>query len=59
VLVVTVEDNGSGVTTAREGSGIRGMRDRAQAVGGTLVAQPGDRRGWVVRAELPLPGHRA
>lgn len=59
VLVVTVEDSGSGVTTVREGSGIRGMRDRAQAVGGTLVAQPGDRRGWVVRAELPLPGHRA
>ena len=40
-----------------EGSGIAGMRERARAVGGTLVVgpRPGG-RGFGVRAELPVGG---
>jgi signal transduction histidine kinase len=38
-----------------EGNGVRGMRERATAAGGTLHAGPEpDGRGWAVRASLPL-----
>jgi signal transduction histidine kinase len=36
------------------GSGVRGMRERAELLGGTLQAGP-DHQGWSVRAEIPLP----
>ncbi|MET3770119.1 signal transduction histidine kinase [Marisediminicola sp. UYEF4] len=36
------------------GEGVRGMRERAEALGGTLVAGKGAGRGWVVEAVLPL-----
>jgi signal transduction histidine kinase len=29
------------------------MAERAELLGGTLIAGPGHRRGWVVTAELP------
>ena len=56
-LVIEVEDDGPGRTGDRAdggGSGIRGMRERAAALGGELTAgrQPGG--GWRVRARLPL-----
>ncbi|WP_231496701.1 sensor histidine kinase [Rhodococcus sp. UNC363MFTsu5.1] len=35
------------------GSGLRGMRQRAELLGGSLVAGP-DAHGWSVRAEFPL-----
>ncbi|MFI6432827.1 sensor histidine kinase [Rhodococcus oryzae] len=35
------------------GSGLRGMRQRAELLGGSLVAGP-DANGWSVRAEFPL-----
>jgi signal transduction histidine kinase len=37
-----------------EGNGIRGMRERAKAVGGRLQVLIGQPSGLVVRAELPL-----
>jgi signal transduction histidine kinase len=37
-----------------EGNGVRGMRERAGAVGGTLHAGPSPDGGWTVRALLPL-----
>ncbi|WP_201951577.1 sensor histidine kinase [Nocardia acididurans] len=37
------------------GTGLTTMRERAQAVGGVLVAGPHG-HGWQVRAELPIPG---
>jgi signal transduction histidine kinase len=49
-----VIDNGRGGADPATGSGILGLRDRAEAAGGTLfvVSPPG--RGTVVTAQLPL-----
>jgi signal transduction histidine kinase len=50
-----VADDGDPVGDQREhgGYGIIGMAERAELLGGTLIAGPGHRRGWVVTAELP------
>ena len=52
-LTVEVQDDGRPVQ-AEPGNGVRGMRERALALGGTLLAQSRDEGGFVVRAELPL-----
>ncbi|MBJ7359935.1 sensor histidine kinase, partial [Nocardioides sp.] len=65
-IVVDVRDDGRNVVPAGgaapapgTGSGVLGMRERAVAAGGTLVAGPADGGGWRVRATLPIePGHR-
>jgi signal transduction histidine kinase len=57
-LVVVVDDDGvggQGSLAAGEGNGIRGMRDRAAALGGQLTAGPRPGGGFRVRARLPLP----
>ncbi|MFF4242726.1 sensor histidine kinase [Actinomadura geliboluensis] len=55
-VTVTVEDDGKQPPDApsEDGSGIRGMRDRAESLGGTLEAGPGPDGGFTVRARLPL-----
>jgi signal transduction histidine kinase len=40
------------------GHGLIGMRERAEALSGTLQAGPGPDGGWVVAATLPLPARR-
>ena len=58
VLTVLVLDEGT-AGPAAEGHGIRGMRERAAAVGGELcVGPPADGPGWEVRATLPMRGSR-
>ncbi|MFI9380944.1 sensor histidine kinase [Kutzneria sp. NPDC052558] len=52
-LTVEVLDDGSPVS-AEPGNGVRGMRERALALGGTLLARSRDEGGFLVRAELPL-----
>jgi signal transduction histidine kinase len=55
VVVVTVHDNGSEATPTINGTyGIIGMRERAEALGGSLVAGAAPDGGWLVRAELPV-----
>jgi signal transduction histidine kinase len=55
-LLVRVEDTGSGPgPSTSEGNGIPGMRERAAALGGTLVAEPSSSGGFRVEAHLPLP----
>ena len=57
VLVVTVEDDGTGLASGRsEGAGIRGMRERAELAGGELTLFPADRAGTIVTARLPWAG---
>jgi signal transduction histidine kinase len=50
---VEVADRGSGPGAAEGGSGIAGMRRRAESVGGRLTAGPRDGGGFLVFAELP------
>ncbi|MFB4303163.1 sensor histidine kinase [Actinomadura sp. NTSP31] len=53
-VTVTVDDDGAGAASAPgEGSGIRGMRDRAETLGGTLEAGPRATGGFRVQARLP------
>jgi signal transduction histidine kinase len=52
-LVVEICDDGAGAE-APEGNGIRGMRERAAALCGTLAADPRPGGGFLVRASLPL-----
>ncbi|WP_052226777.1 sensor histidine kinase [Microbacterium mangrovi] len=52
-LVVSVTDDGTGAADSREGAGIRGMRERASLVGGSLTVQAAHPRGTAVRASLP------
>jgi signal transduction histidine kinase len=52
-VVVEVADDGVGGVDASNGSGLRGLADRVEALGGrfSLASPPG--RGTVVRAEIP------
>ena len=58
MVTLVVENDGRG--TARSaapggaGAGVRGMRERAEALGGTLSAGPSGEHGWRVEAALPL-----
>jgi signal transduction histidine kinase len=52
-IVLEVADDGPPVGALVEGYGLRGMRERAQAVGGTLTAASGP-NGFRVRLEVPL-----
>lgn len=70
-VTVTIGDDPSAVVVAianecaarqgrliqRSGYGLIGMRERVEALGGTLVAGP-YHGGWVVRATVPLPARR-
>jgi signal transduction histidine kinase len=57
-LTVQVDDDGRGPAGngAGQGNGIRGMRERAAALGGELAAGPRPGGGFRVRARLPLDG---
>ena len=63
-LLLDVTDSGPAATAGRAavamppggGSGIRGMRAQAEALGGTLRAQPRPGGGFAVSARLPLRG---
>jgi signal transduction histidine kinase len=57
VVETKVEDDGQAVPggpDAPEGSGLRGMRERAALLGGTITAGPREPHGWRVTARFPL-----
>jgi len=54
MLTVEVSDDGPATGVPVEGNGIRGMRERARAVGGTLSVLVREPSGVLVRASLPL-----
>lgn len=53
-----VSDDGRGLSSASPGSGtgLQGMRERVQAVGGTIETGPKPRGGYRIRVELPTTG---
>jgi signal transduction histidine kinase len=57
-LRVVVVDDGVGGANSVNGSGLRGLADRVEALGGRfqVASPPGE--GTTIRAELPLPGPR-
>lgn len=54
-LRISITDNGRG-GTPKPGNGLRGMAERAQALGGSATAGPAETGGFVVHARLPLGG---
>jgi signal transduction histidine kinase len=53
LLTVEVADDGVGGAAAGGGSGLRGMADRVEALGGRFILSSPEREGTVVRAEVP------
>ena len=53
-LVVVVSDDGAGGADIRGGSGLRGLEDRVEALGGRLHVRSLPGEGTSVRADLPL-----
>ena len=53
-LVVRVEDDGAGGADASRGSGLRGLADRVQALGGTLRVESPAGMGTRLEAHLPF-----
>jgi signal transduction histidine kinase len=53
-LVVSIDDDGDGGAELREGSGLAGLRDRVEALGGFLRLSSPPSLGTTVAVELPL-----
>jgi signal transduction histidine kinase len=58
-LRVVVRDDGVGGADARRGSGLRGLADRVEALGGRLLVESPERGGTRVEAVLPNAGNAA
>jgi signal transduction histidine kinase len=54
VTIEVVDDGACANHSNGGGNGVRGMRERALALGGTLEAAPAQDGGWQVRARLPV-----
>ncbi|MEV0698583.1 sensor histidine kinase [Saccharopolyspora sp. NPDC050389] len=52
-VTIAVEDDGPSRDLVAEGHGIRGMRERAHLLGGSLLITLRRPHGWLVRATLP------
>ena len=53
-VVVSISDNGNGGANVTRGSGLRGLADRIDALGGHFELKSPSGGGTVVRATLPL-----
>jgi signal transduction histidine kinase len=53
-FLIEITDDGASADGTEEGSGLRGMRERAEQCGGDLEAGPNPGGGWRVRARFPL-----
>jgi signal transduction histidine kinase len=54
VLVVTIRDDGVGGADPARGTGLTGLKDRVEALGGIMRIESPTGAGTVLRAELPL-----
>ena len=52
-VAVTIGDDGAGGAVVRRGSGLAGLADRVEALGGRLTVSSPPGRGTVLRAEIP------
>jgi signal transduction histidine kinase len=52
-VVLEVADDGIGGADASRGSGLRGLTDRVEALGGRLWFSSPPGQGTIVRAEIP------
>jgi signal transduction histidine kinase len=55
-LVATVADEGPGGADPDDGSGLRGLADRLEALGGALRVRSPRGAGTLLEAELPIAG---
>ncbi|MEV0170472.1 ATP-binding protein [Streptomyces sp. NPDC050803] len=53
-VVVTVRDDGAGGADPERGSGLKGLADRVEALGGTLALVSGPGAGTTLSARIPL-----
>jgi signal transduction histidine kinase len=58
-LRVEVRDDGRGGTDPAEGSGLLGLKDRVEAIGGTMLLTSPPGASSTLRVELPLRDHAA
>jgi len=58
-LRVVIRDDGIGGADASRGSGLRGLADRVEALGGRLSVESPDRGGTRIEAVLPTAGNAA
>jgi signal transduction histidine kinase len=54
VAVVDIADDGIGGADLSGGSGLRGLRDRVEALDGRLAVRSPGGKGTIIRAEFPL-----
>ncbi|HEY2202308.1 MAG TPA: MASE1 domain-containing protein, partial [Solirubrobacteraceae bacterium] len=54
ILHLEVADNGTGGASESRGSGLQGMRDRVEAIGGTLDIDSSDTYGTRIAADIPI-----
>jgi signal transduction histidine kinase len=53
-VLAEIADDGCGGASAANGSGLRGLADRLEAIGGSLELESPPGGGTVVRARVPL-----
>jgi signal transduction histidine kinase len=53
LLRIEIVDDGSGGASERAGSGLQGLRDRVEAIGGSFEIESTEGRGTQIRAVMP------
>ena len=56
MLLLSVRDDGVGGAHARRGSGLTGLRDRIEALGGKIEIESPSGSGTLVEVEIPIAG---
>ena len=56
MLLLSVRDDGSGGADATRGSGLTGLRDRIEALGGRIQIESQTGSGTVIEVEIPIAG---
>jgi signal transduction histidine kinase len=54
LLLLSISDDGIGGADARRGSGLTGLRDRVESIGGTLEISGGAGDGTSILAKIPI-----